>query len=154
MGTLTDSNAHGDTLKKEYYFGETNQFIWYDCIWCNIVFWLLGLCFFKVKWLDQIILTCFKTVWYQTHDICEKLSRNLLFTSDPPHYATALCNYVNKAFSLRIIDQCAGIEMPPCMSDITPMDFLSGIDYRFCVLPETINNWANWELTLKTCSWI
>lgn len=37
----------------------------------------------------------------------------------PPHYATAVRNYLNKAFNRRVIGRRADIDMPQC----TPMDF-------------------------------
>ncbi|KAG8241187.1 hypothetical protein J6590_100311 [Homalodisca vitripennis] len=54
--------------------------------------------------------------------------QELYFQHDgaPPHYATAVRDYLNERFQRKFIVRRADIYMPPRSPDITPMDFSYG----------------------------
>ena len=52
----------------------------------------------------------------------------------PPHYATAVRNYLNEAFGRRVIGRREDIDMPPCLLVIRQWIFCMGYRQRLFIL--------------------
>lgn len=66
---------------------------------------------------------------------CTENIHEIYFQHDPPpHYTTAVCNYLNETFDRRAIGRRADIDIPPDSPDITPIDFFSyGVSQGVCL---------------------